>query len=106
LLAFWLGCTSRAVPWMMIAIYLESAVNATDPPDFVYGIFFSLFAFFNVFPLNMWLQYRRLGPWRSDLFGESTATGRHRIGRAFYLLLSLTAKAALAWQVFFSRLVD
>jgi hypothetical protein len=42
----------------------------------------------------MWLQYRRIGPWRNYLFGESA-----------YIFLSLTAKSALAWQVFASTLV-
>jgi hypothetical protein len=45
--------------------------------------------FFNIFAINMWLQYRRVGRWRSYLFGERT-----------YILLSLVAKSLLAWQVF------
>ncbi len=45
--------------------------------------------FFNVFAVNMLLQYRRLGRWRDYLYGERV-----------YMLLSLTAKSALAWQVF------
>ena len=53
------------------------------------GIFASLFVFFNVFALNMLLQYRRVGRWREYLYGERV-----------YMLLSLTAKSALAWQVF------
>lgn len=95
LLPFWLGCIVGSVPWIAIAVYFVSPGTPADPPGFVYGIFFSLFAFFNVFALNMWLQYRRIGPWRSYLFGES-----------FYILLSLTAKSALAWQVFFPTLMD
>jgi hypothetical protein len=95
LLPFWLGCVVGSVPWIAIAVYFVSPGTAADPPGFVYGIFFSLFAFFNVFALNMWLQYRRIGPWRSYLFGES-----------FYIFLSLTAKSALAWQVFFPTLMD
>jgi hypothetical protein len=94
LLPFWLGCIVGAVPWVAIAIYFVSPGSAANPPGFVYGIFFSLFAFFNVFALNMWLQYRRIGPWRSYLLGESV-----------YILLSLTAKSALAWQVFFPTLM-
>jgi Heliorhodopsin len=43
-----------------------------------------------IFALNMVLQYRRVGPWRDYLFGEKA-----------YIVLSLTAKALLAWQVFF-----
>ena len=95
LLPFWLGCIVGSVPWIAIAVYFVSPGTPADPPGFVYGIFFSLFAFFNVFGLNMWLQYRQVGPWRSYLFGES-----------FYILLSLTAKSALAWQVFFPTLMD
>ena len=95
LLPFWLGCIAGAVPWLAIAIYLASPGTAANPPGFVYGIFVSLFLFFNVFALNMWLQYRRIGPWRDYLFGESV-----------YVLLSLTAKSALAWQVFFPTLLD
>ena len=95
LLPFWLGSIAGAVPWIAIAIYVVSPGTSADPPGFVYGIFVSLFLFFNVFALNMWLQYRRIGPWRDYLFGESV-----------YVLLSLTAKSALAWQVFFPTLVD
>ncbi len=93
-LTFWLGCIFGAVPWVAIAIYLWSPGVAGEPPGFVYGIFVSLFVFFNCFAVNMWLQYRRIGPWRSYIFGESV-----------YILLSLTAKSALAWQVFASTLV-
>ncbi len=94
LLPFWLGCIAGAVPWIAIGIYLISPGIEASPPDFVYGIFVSLFIFFNVFALNMWLQYRRIGPWRNYLFGE-----------LIYILLSLTAKSALAWQVFFPTLM-
>jgi hypothetical protein len=95
LLPFWLGCIAGVVPWLAIGVYFFSPGSAADPPGFVYGIFFSLFAFFNVFALNMWLQYSRLGRWRNYLFGESV-----------YILLSLTAKSALAWQVFFPTLAS
>ena len=95
LLPFWLGCIVGAVPWVAISIYIASPGISATPPAFVYGVFFSLFAFFNVFALNMWLQYRRVGPWRNYLFGES-----------IYIILSLTAKSALAWQVFFPTLLN
>jgi hypothetical protein len=95
MLPFWLGCIAGAVPWVAIGIYIWGPRIEATPPAFVYGIFFSLFAFFNVFALNMWLQYRRIGPWRNYLFGESV-----------YILLSLTAKSALAWQVFFPTLMS
>jgi hypothetical protein len=95
LLPFWLGSIAGAVPWVAIGVYFISPGSPADPPGFVYGIFVSLFLFFNVFAVNMWLQYKRVGPWRSYVFGE-----------AIYILLSFTAKSALAWQVFFPTLMD
>ena len=79
------------VPWVIIWLYFVSA--ASDPtskvPGFVYGIMISLFIFFNIFAVNMVLQYKKVGPWRDYLFGEQG-----------YMILSLVAKSALAWQVF------
>ncbi len=89
LVPFWLGCIAGAVPWVAIAVYLVSRGSSAEPPGFVYGIFFSLFVFFNIFALNMWLQYRQVGRWRDYLRGETV-----------YVVLSLVAKSALAWQVF------
>lgn len=83
--AFWFGSLAGAVPWVIITIYL---VNGT-PPGFVIGIFVSLFVFFNSFAVNMWLQYRRIGPWRDYIFGERA-----------YMFLSLGAKSLLAWQLY------
>lgn len=88
-LAYWFGVIAGAIPWIAIGIYLFSPTTDASPPAFVYGIFFSLFLFFNSFAINMVLQYRQVGPWRNYLFGESA-----------YILLSLVAKSALAWQVF------
>ncbi|HQR25420.1 MAG TPA: heliorhodopsin HeR [Nocardioides sp.] len=90
-LPFVFGCVAGIVPWLAITVYLLSLGSASSvaPPGFVYGIFVSLFVFFNVFALNQWLQYRGRGRWADYLFGER-----------IYILLSLTAKSALAWQVF------
>jgi hypothetical protein len=94
MLPFWLGCIAGVTPWIAIGIYLVSPGNAASPPGFVYGIFVSLFVFFNCFALNQWLQYRRIGKWRDYLYGESV-----------YITLSLVAKSLLAWQVFAGTLV-
>ncbi|MDX1469450.1 MAG: heliorhodopsin HeR [Acidimicrobiia bacterium] len=87
--AYWFGVIAGAVPWVAIGIYLVAPGVDASPPGFVYAIFFSLFAFFNVFAVVMVLQYRKVGRWADYRFGEST-----------YVLLSLLAKSALAWQVF------
>ena len=73
----------------MIAIQLVRAYEKTDVPGFVAAIFFSLLFLFALFAVNMALQYRRAGAWRDYLFGERG-----------YIVLSLTAKSALAWQVY------
>lgn len=88
-LPFWFGVLAGAIPWIAIGIYLFSPGFEASPPGFVYGIFFSLFAFFNVFAIVMVLQYRKVGRWANYTRGEYT-----------YVLLSLIAKSALAWQVF------
>jgi hypothetical protein len=53
--AYWFGCFAGIVPWIAVAIYL---IGAADPPAFVYAIYASIFVFFNIFALNMLLQYR------------------------------------------------
>lgn len=89
---FWFGCVAGAAPWVAIGYNL---VAAEEVPGFVVGIFVSLFLFFNSFALNQWLQYRQIGPWRNYAFGEKT-----------YLVLSLVAKSALAWQIFAGSLAS
>lgn len=87
--SYFFGVIAGAVPWVAIGLYLFGAGNKYGgPPDFVYWIFFSIFIFFNVFAVNMVLQYKKVGPWRNYLFGER-----------MYIILSLVAKSLLAWQV-------
>lgn len=91
LLPFWFGCVAGIVPWVAVVLYVlaPGSTSEATPPGFVYGIIVSLFVFFNSFALNQWLQYRGRGRWSDYLFGETV-----------YIVLSLTAKSALAWQVF------
>ena len=89
-LSFWFGTFAGIIPWIIVVIYVWSpGLDGPSPPTFVYGIIASLFIFFNIFAINMWLQYHKVGKWRDYLFGEKA-----------YIILSLTAKALLAWQVF------
>ncbi len=83
---FWFGCIAGAAPWIALIV---NFAGADDVPTFVYGIFISLFIFFISFAVNQWLQYRQIGPWANYAHGEKT-----------YLVLSLVAKSALAWQIF------
>jgi hypothetical protein len=83
------GCLVGAVPWLAIGLQLGHAGAEAEVPGFVFAIFVSLFVLFFSFAANMALQYLRVGPWRDYRFGERG-----------YLVLSLAAKSALAWQVF------
>lgn len=94
---FWFGCIAGATPWVALVAYLAfnlSQDGSEGPPGFVYGILVSIFVLFNIFALNQWLQYKRIGRWKDYLFGE-----------AAYIVLSLTAKSALAWQIFANTLI-
>jgi hypothetical protein len=90
---FVFGSLAGAVPWIGIAIYLVGA--GSDVPNFVYGIFVTIFVAFNCFAVNQWLQYRGRGRWADYLFGERV-----------YIVLSLVAKSLLAWQIFANTLVE
>ena len=85
------GCIAGIAPWIALAVYFFGSLATAEGkvPTFVYFILPTLFVFFFSFALNMALQYKKVGPWRDYLFGERV-----------YVLLSLVAKSALAWQVF------
>jgi hypothetical protein len=89
--AFIFGSFAGLVPWVAIMLYFLGAVSSGDtkPPAFVYAIIPTLFVFFNIFAINMVLQYKKVGPWEDYLFGERA-----------YILLSLSAKTVLAWLIF------
>lgn len=94
-LPFWFGSFAGVIPWVAVVVYVWAPGLDASPPGFVYGIIVSLFVFFNCFAINMVLQYKKAGPWHDYLFGEKV-----------YITLSLTAKALLAWQVFFPVLMS
>ncbi len=90
MLPFWFGCIAGAAPWVAVLVNLVGASGGSDGvPGFVYGIVGSLFVFFMSFAVNQWLQYRQVGRWADYAYGEKV-----------YLVLSLVAKSALAWQIF------
>jgi len=88
---FIFGCIAGVAPWIAIAAKLLSitAYSVADIPSFVLWIFVSIAIFFNIFALNQVLQYKKVWKWKDYLYGER-----------MYIVLSLVAKSALAWQVF------
>jgi hypothetical protein len=89
--SFYIGSFAGLIPWVVVAIFFWAAnyYGFGKIPAFVYAIYGSVFVFFNCFAINMVLQYKKVGKWRDYLFGEKV-----------YVILSLVAKSALAWQVF------
>jgi hypothetical protein len=89
--AFIYGTVAGIVPWGVILLFFLGSVSSGDakPPAFVYAINPILFVFFNIFAVNMVLQYRKVGRWADYLYGERA-----------YIILSLTSKSVLAWLIF------
>ena len=90
-LAYNVGALAGILPWLVIGLlfWAGNKYGAGHPPTFVYYIYVSIFLFFNCFAINMILQYKKVGKWSDYLYGERA-----------YIILSLLAKSALAWQVF------
>ena len=87
--AFIFGSIAGIGPWIIITMYAFGNSNLNQVPWFVYAIFGSYFVFFNLFPINMILQYKKVGKWKDYIYGERV-----------YIMLSLIAKTVLAWLVF------
>jgi hypothetical protein len=90
--SFIFGCFAGILPWVVIVLYFLGAITSggeAKPPAFVYAIIPTIFVFFNIFAVNMFLQYKKIGPWKDYLFGERV-----------YIILSLAAKTVLAWMIF------
>ncbi len=92
MLPFWFGTVAGVAPWVAITV---SFIGSDGAPGFVVAIYVSLLVFFSSFAVNQWLQYRGVGPWRDYAYGEQV-----------YLVLSLVAKSALAWQIFAGSLAS
>jgi Heliorhodopsin len=89
--SFIYGSIAGIIPWIVIVVYFVGSLagEGGEPPAFVYAIIPTLFVFFNIFAVNMVLQYKKVGPWKDYLFGERV-----------YIILSLAAKTVLAWIIF------
>jgi hypothetical protein len=93
--SFIYGTIAGIIPWIVIVMYFVGSLSSADakPPAFVYAIIPTIFVFFNIFAVNMVLQYKKVGRWKDYLFGERV-----------YIILSLTAKTVLAWQIWVGTL--
>ncbi len=87
------GSVAGIAPWIAILLYMFGTGNFDMIPWFVWAIVITYFVAFNTFPVNMVLQYKRVGKWKDYLYGERT-----------YIVLSLVAKSLLAWLVLFGAM--
>ena len=90
-LSYSISCIAGIVPWLVLVIYLvgASVYGNGHIPTFVYWIAASMLLLFTCFAVNLFLQYKKTGKWADYLYGERV-----------YMVLSLIAKSALAWQIF------
>ena len=88
-LSFIFGSIDWIGSWIVILINLVSCADLSLVPCFVFLIAVTYFILFNLFPINMILQYKKVGKWKDYLYGEKV-----------YIILSLVAKTLLAWLVF------
>ncbi|MFA5422135.1 MAG: heliorhodopsin HeR [Bacilli bacterium] len=87
------GTIAGLAPWIAIIIYMTGNPDLDLVPWFVWAIVATYFVAFNTFPINMILQYKKVGKWRDYLYGERV-----------YIILSLVAKSILAWLVLFGAM--
>ncbi len=87
--SFIVGSVAGIITWIVIFMFAFGNADLAQVPWFVYAIFASYFVFFNLFPINMALQYKKVGKWKDYLYGERA-----------YIILSLVSKTILAWLVF------
>jgi hypothetical protein len=92
---YWIGIAAGLVPWLIFIIYIWNAVvYGNGVQGFVYWIYGSMFLLFAAFAVNVYLQYMKLGRWSIYLNGEMA-----------YIILSVIAQSALAWQIFAGTLI-
>lgn len=87
------GSIAGIAPWIAIFIYMFGTGNFSSVPWFVWAIVVTYFVAFNTFPINMILQYKKIGKWKDYIYGERV-----------YIILSLVAKSILAWLVLFGAM--
>jgi hypothetical protein len=89
-LALIISSLTGFLPWLVIAIYFASnRINGSSMPVYIYWLAGSMFILFLCFFANLLLQRQRKGKWADYLFGER-----------IFMVLSVLAKTALAWQLF------
>jgi glucose uptake protein GlcU len=88
-LSFIVGTFAGLIPWIILMLYLFNTPGVANAPWWAWSILGGYIFFFWTFPINMILQYAKVGKWKNYIFGEYV-----------YIFLSLTSKTLLAWLTF------
>ncbi len=89
---FWgAACAAGLLPWIVFGVYIfgTEVYGMTHYPVYVYWIFGSMAVLSFGFVANLYLQHKQRGKWASYIYGEKV-----------YMVVSVIAKTALAWQIF------
>ncbi len=92
--AHWFGWIAGVTPWVLIVIYMLNNGDLSQLPWFVIPGLIFYFLIFNLFALNQYLQYKKVGLWKDYIYGER-----------MYVWLSLFGKSILAWFIFLGILL-
>lgn len=95
--SFTFGCIVGAIPWAIIFANIGGNSALSNIPNFVWALLFVYLGFFNIFPLNMVLQYKQVGWWSDTAHGFPG--GGYLFGERMYQVQSLVSKSLLLWLV-------
>jgi hypothetical protein len=91
---FWSGLFLGSLPWAIIFSYYLSAVHDYQGWTSIWSsVVFSIFLTYALSMLNMFFTVKNWTFWKDYVFSEK-----------IFLLLSVTAKTLLLWQIYFGRL--
>jgi len=89
-LNYWFGLGAAVLPWVVLVIYLwGSHVYGSPLPAYIYWVFITMLLLFASIIINNGFQRQKIGHWEDYIFGER-----------MFIILSLLAQSALAWQIF------
>jgi len=86
-----LACLAGLLPGFVLLFYAFATqlYGATHLPSFVYWLYGSMAIIFIALATNFYLQHKARGKWANYLYGERV-----------FMIISVVAKTAMAWQIF------
>jgi hypothetical protein len=95
---FVFGGIGGTILWVVTFTFLASIENISIVPNYIWAVCVSYFVMFLTFPLNLLLQYRRVGLWADANHGYRM--GGYYFGEKMFQVLSVLSKSIMIWIVF------